>query len=287
MFVYLNGQLIRKEEALISAYDHGYLYGVGLFETFRVYDGHIFLLDDHLQRLNEGLSSLLIEKSFEREEVEEAISLLLQANDFRHAYIRLNVSAGWGELGLTVDPYLEPMVIIYSKPLPPPGIEMSEKEAQLLKINRNTPEGNYRLKSHHFLNNILAKREIGSRMDVEGIFLTAEGYLAEGVVSNLFWVKGNTVFTPSIKTGILNGITRQFVIQLVKQKGCKVEEGFFKPEALNDADELFITNSIQEVVGINQWNNQTFPGKKGNMALYLQEQYRHYCSKLSSRNELR
>jgi 4-amino-4-deoxychorismate lyase len=287
MFVYLNGRLVPKEEALISAYDHGYLYGVGLFETFRVYDGHIFLLDDHLQRLNDGLSSLLIEKSFTKEEVEGAISQLLKANGFQNAYIRLNVSAGLGEIGLTVDPYIEPTVIIYSKPLPPPGSEIFEKRAQLLKIARNTPEGTYRLKSHHFLNNILAKREIGNRMDVEGIFLTAEGYLAEGVVSNLFWVKDRTVFTPSIKTGILNGITRQFVIQLVEQKGMNVEEGFFKPEVLNDVDELFITNSIQEVVGISQWNEQVYPGKEGSLTVYLHEQYRHYCSKLRSRNELR
>lgn len=287
MFVYLNGKIVPKEEALISAYDHGFLYGVGLFETFRVYDGHIFLLEDHLQRLNEGLSSLLIEKCFTKEEVEKAISLLLEVNGYQNAYIRLNVSAGWGELGLTVDPYIEPTVIIYSKPLSPPGSEISEKKAQLLKIARNTPEGDYRLKSHHFLNNILAKREIGNRLDVEGIFLTAEGDLAEGVVSNLFWVKDHTVFTPSIKTGILNGITRQFVIQLVRQRGMKVEEGFFKPEALNGADELFITNSIQEVVGINQWNNRDYPGKKGSITAYLHEQYRHYCSILSSRNELR
>jgi 4-amino-4-deoxychorismate lyase len=287
MFVYLNRHIVPKEEAQISVYDHGYLYGVGLFETFRVYEGHIFLLDDHLQRLNDGLSNLLIEKLFTKEEVEEAIALLLKANGFQNAYIRLNVSAGLGELGLTVDPYIKPTVIIYSKPLPPSGSEISEKKAQLLKIARNTPEGNYRLKSHHFLNNILAKREIGNRQDIEGIFLTAEGDLAEGVVSNLFWVKGQTVFTPSIKTGILNGITRQFVIQLVRQRGMTVEEGFFKPEELNDADELFITNSIQEVVGINQWNNRVYPGKEGSLTTYLHEQYRRYCSKLSSRNELR
>lgn len=287
MFIYLNGKIVPKEEAQISVYDHGYLYGVGLFETFRVYNGHIFLLEDHLQRLNDGLSSLLIERFFTKEEVEEAISLLLKANGFQNAYIRLNVSAGLGELGLTADPYIKPTVIIYSKPLPPAGSEISEKKAQLLKIARNTPEGDYRLKSHHFLNNILAKREIGNRQDVEGIFLTAEGDLAEGVVSNLFWVKDHTVFTPSIKTGILNGITRQFVIQLVRQRGMTVEEGFFKPEAVNDADELFITNSIQEVVGINQWNNQVYPGKEGSMTAYLHERFRHYCSKLSSRNELR
>lgn len=287
MFVYFNGRIVPKEQAVISAFDHGFLYGVGLFETMRVYEGHAFLLEDHLQRLNAGLKELLIEKAFTKKEAEGALFQLLQANGYQNAYIRFNVSAGYGELGLQVEPYNQPNVIIYAKPLPKISPVLQEKKAQLLTIRRNTPEGNYRLKSHHFLNNILAKREIGSAMDVEGIFLTSDGYLSEGVVSNLFWVKNKTVFTSSIETGILNGITRQFVIQILKHEGLEVEEGFYKPEILNDADELFITNSIQEVVGINQWNNKVYPGREGKLTSFLHEKYRHYCSNLYSRNDLR
>ncbi|HLO10654.1 MAG TPA: aminodeoxychorismate lyase [Pseudoneobacillus sp.] len=286
MFIYFNGQIVPKNEASVSVFEHGFLYGVGLFETFRIYEGHPFLLDDHLQRLNEGLKELLIEKIFTKVEVEEAITLLLNSNGYQNAYIRFNVSAGIGELGLTTDPYEEPNIIIYTKPLPPADNDIQEKEARLLTLRRNTPEGTYRLKSHHFLNNILAKREIGNRMDVEGLFLTANGDLAEGIVSNLFWVKNKTIYTPSVNTGILNGITRQFILKLVAGCEFSIKEGFFKPVELDSADEIFITNSIQEVVGINRWNNRDYPGKNGEITKYLHSLYRHYSSKIVSRNEL-
>jgi 4-amino-4-deoxychorismate lyase len=286
MFLYMNGQIVSKEDAVISAFDHGFLYGVGLFETFRVYNGHAFLLEDHLGRLNEGLDELLIERSFSKKEVEEALSLLLKENGYQDAYIRLNVSAGYGELGLSVNPYKEPNVIIYAKPLPPMGSDIQEKEAKLVSLRRNTPEGRYRLKSHHFLNNIFAKREIGSSMEIEGIFLTANGELAEGVVSNLFWVKDQKIYTPSIETGILNGITRQFVLKLGECSGFDIEEGFYRPKDLDEADEIFITNSIQEVVGIRRWNDRDFPGKQGAVTQILHKQYRHQCIHLYSRNEL-
>jgi 4-amino-4-deoxychorismate lyase len=287
MFVYLDGSIVVKEEALVSIFDHGFLYGVGLFETFRVYEGHAFLLDDHLQRLNDGLKELLIEKSFTREEVEEVLKRLLQANGYQNAYIRFNVSAGYGELGLQVEAYKQPTVIVYAKPLPKASREIQEKRAQLLTIRRNTPEGPYRLKSHHFLNNILAKREIGNDSDVEGIFLSNDGYLAEGVVSNLLWIKNNILYTPSVVTGILNGVTRQFILQLAKEYGMGIEEGLFTPKVLDGADEILVTNSIQEVVAISKWNDKDYPGAQGELARILHQKYRAYSSNLFSRNELR
>lgn len=286
MYVYMNGELVSKEKATVSAFDHGFLYGVGLFETFRIYNGHAFLLEDHLQRLNESLSDLWIEKKFSKIEVERALSLLLEINGYDNAYIRLNVSAGNGEVGLQVAPYEEPNVMIYAKPLPFAQDVIFEKKAQLLKTRRNTPEGHYRLKSHHFLNNIYAKREIGDVPDIEGIFLTANGELAEGVVSNIFWLKEGTLFTPSVQTGILNGVTRQFVMKLGVSLDLKVEEGFYYPEDLESAEEIFITNSIQEIVGIKEWNGRHFPGKQGKVTQLLFQQYRQNCFYLSSKNEL-
>jgi 4-amino-4-deoxychorismate lyase len=286
MFIYLNGRVVSREDASISVFDHGFLYGVGLFETFRIYDGHPFLLDDHLQRLNDGLKELLIEKVFIREEVEEALRLVIQANNYENAYIRFNVSAGLGEIGLQVEPYRDPNTIIFAKAMPPASRVISEKQAQLLVTRRNSPEGSRRLKSHHFLNNIHAKREIGASMDVEGIFLNHDGYLAEGVVSNLFWMKDQVLYTPSVETGILNGVTRQFVIKLAQKNGIKVVEGFFRAAMLDKADELFITNSIQEVVGINHWNSQEYPGANGEFVRLFHNQYRQFCSKIYSRNEL-
>ncbi|MDR7000289.1 aminodeoxychorismate lyase [Neobacillus niacini] len=279
MFIYVNGSIIKKEEAVISPFDHGYLYGMGLFETFRVYNGHPFLLDDHLARLNEGLKVLNIVKRFTRGEVKDALKLLLDANGFSNAYIRFNVSAGIGEVGLQVEPYEEPNVLIFAKTLPEAG-EMAEKKAVLLRLKRNTPEGLTRLKSHHYMNNMLAKRELGSAPDVEGIFLTAEGHIAEGIVSNIFWAKGNTIYTPSLATGILNGITRQFIIHASKRLGMDVEEGLFQAEDVIAAEEIFVTNSIQEIVPISVFEGQTMPGKNGLFVQKLHQVYRQSCKKL-------
>ncbi|MFL6554565.1 MAG: aminotransferase class IV, partial [Bacillus sp. (in: firmicutes)] len=167
MVIYLNGQFLKKEDAMISPLDHGFLYGMGLFETFRVYEGFPFLLDDHLARLNQGLEVLNINYRFHREETNRILQDLLKINNLSNAYIRLNVSAGIGDVGLQVEPYKEPNILIFPKPLPLAG-ELSEKKAVLLKLRRNSPEGIERVKSHHFMNNILAKREIGNAADIEG-----------------------------------------------------------------------------------------------------------------------
>ncbi|MEH7436501.1 aminodeoxychorismate lyase [Neobacillus drentensis] len=285
MLIYLNGQFISKEDARISPFDHGFLYGIGLFETFRVYEGHPFLLDDHLERLNHGLDELYIKHHFTRDEVNKILQELLEVNQLTNAYIRLNVSAGMGEVGLQVEPYLEPNLIMFPKPLPPPG-ELNEKKAVLLKVKRNSPEGQERLKSHHFLNNVLAKREIGDEPDVEGIFLNEQGYLAEGIVSNLFWIKGNVLYTPAIQTGILNGITRQFAILLGRKNNLQVQEGFYSIEQALEADEMFVTNSIQEIVPISHFEGQHLPGNKGQWVQQLLKDYRHYSTSLWSRHSI-
>lgn len=272
MYVYINGQFAKKEEVTISPFDHGFLYGLGVFETFRVYNGHPFLLDDHLDRLNAGMKMLNIEAAFTRVEVLRILNELLAKNGYSHAYIRFNVSAGNGEIGLQTDSYSQPNVIVFSKPLPAPEV-MAEKKAILLEINRNTPEGTERLKSHHYLNNVLAKREIASATDSEGIFLTKEGFLSEGIVSNIFWYRDGILYTPDIETGILNGITRRFVIAMAREAGLDVREGFYNQEEAESADEMFLTNSIQEIVPVTSFSGVYYPGKEGQIVKTL---YRHY-----------
>ncbi|WP_066065968.1 aminodeoxychorismate lyase [Neobacillus soli] len=286
MHIYLNGQFVEKGEARISPFDHGFLYGMGLFETLRIYDGHPFLLDDHLNRLNQGLDALNINHRFSREEMNKILQRLLEINHLTNAYIRINVSAGMGEVGLQVDPYNEPNIIIFPKPLPQAG-ELIEKEAVLLKLKRNTPEGVERLKSHHFMNNILAKREIGESPNQEGIFLTKDGYVAEGIVSNIFWKRDQTLYTPSLSTGILNGITRQFIIELAGKNVLNVQEGQYSFEHAHKADEMFVTNSIQEIVPIISFEGHQMPGKKGELVQLLHQDYRQYCKSLWSRHCLR
>lgn len=285
MFVYMNDKLVKKEDARISPFDHGYLYGLGLFETFRVYKGHCFLLDDHLKRLNDSLVTLNIDFKFERNEVVEKVKSLLAANGYDDAYIRLNISAGNGEIGLQTNSYAQPVTIIFSKPMLPSS-PLVEKEAVLLSIPRNTPEGPERLKSHHYLNNLFAKREIGDDPNKEGVFLTREGYLAEGIVSNLFWYKSGMLFTPSLNTGILNGITRQFIFTLAEKLCLPVTEGCFLLNETVDAEEIFFTNSIQEIVAVSFFNQKGMAGKEGRIVRLIHKQYQDYTTSIYSRDEI-
>ncbi len=275
MYIYINGEFVLEEQARISPFDHGFLYGVGLFETFRIYNGHPFLLDDHFQRLLTSLRGLHINLQMTKGELVDILKQQLLLNKLENAYVRFNVSAGEAPIGLKTTPYENPNVIIFMKPLIVPLAR--EKNAVVLTTPRNTPEGNTRYKSHHYLNNILGKREVPD-IDIEGIFLTKDGYLAEGVVSNLFWVKDGQVFTPSVDTGILDGITRRFVIELLKSKGIICNEGLYQEDLLLVADEVFITNSIQEVVSIKQVNNKVYRTENQKITRYLQTLYEHYTS---------
>lgn len=285
MYIYLNGKVIPQEEAVISVFDHGFMYGLGLFETFRIYKSHPFLLDDHLRRLNGSLEELCIDKSFAKEEGEEIIANLLRANSLESAYVRWNVSAGNGLIGLQTESYKNPNIIVYMKPLPQVQ-RMVEKIGQVVSLPRNTPEGAYRLKSHHYLNNILAKREVGEDTSIEGVFLTKEGFVAEGITSNIFWTKKDTLYTPSLETGILNGITRQFVLTLATKLGLSIREGFFSLKEIESADEVFVTNSIQEIVPIKSINNAVFQGIEGRHTKKLYEEYTKYTDHLWSCSHL-
>lgn len=283
MYIYSNGAIVAKEEATISPFDHGYMYGLGVFETFRIEDGHPFLLDDHLRRLKHGVETIGIDFSISREEALNILTNLLEANNLTTAYVRFNVSAGVKELGLYEGTYEEPTVIVYMKPVAP--IQQVTKEAIILKQRRNTPEGDVRLKSHHFLNNVLGKRELGNNAHAEGIFLTEDGYVAEGVVSNVFWLKDDTIFTPAVETGILDGVTRQFLLTLFNKLAIRTESGFFPPEHLQQADAAFITNSIQEIVPIHRCGKKRYETNHP-LIKEIRESFCYYRKRLWSRNEL-
>ncbi|RSK25510.1 4-amino-4-deoxychorismate lyase [Bacillus sp. HMF5848] len=284
MYIYINNQIVRHDQAHISVFDHGFMYGLGLFETFRVYNGHPFLLDDHLQRLNEGLKQLDIDVQFNREGVLSILHSLLSANGWQDAYIRFNVSAGIGELGLSTSTYEKPSIIMYAKSLH--GVSFSSKKVVSLKINRNTPEGPIRLKSHHYMNNILAKKEIGNDSSIEGLFYTAEGYVAEGVVSNVFWVKENTLFTPDIGTGILNGVTRQFVKSIANKLGLPIIEGYFTKKDVLEADEMFLTNSIQEILPVISYDACEFKLCDESITVAIQNEYTQGIQSMFSRKDI-
>lgn len=266
-YIGVNGVPTPSEEAVISVMDHGFMYGMGLFETFRTYGGRPFLLDEHLERLRSGCMALGMRYPFadgtegsmdpsDVEQLTEQIAELMKLNELKEAYIRLTVSAGEGPLGLPSGVYEEPKIIVYVKPLPDisKNLYTGGKSLWRLHTPRNTPEGEVRFKSLHYMNNILAKRELAAygeeALGGEGLMLTGEGYLAEGIVSNLFFVQNGKLYTPEIATGILPGITRGIVLELAHRHGIECEEGLFVWDQLLLADEVFVTNSIQELVPV-------------------------------------
>lgn len=271
MIVYMDGSWKSLENTSIPVMDHGFLYGVGLFETFRTYQGSPFLFQDHLKRLREGLSSVYIEWEEDDESLQQLIETALEKNGLTDGVLRLNVTAGISNWGLPNVTYTKPSTLLFTRPLAP--VQDEGRRAVFLQIPRNTPEGSVRLKSHHYLNNLLGKRELGKLSDAEGIFLTREGYVSEGIVSNIFWVKDNTLYTPSISTGILNGVTRQYVIHLASLLGVKVEEGTFTKEELLRSEEVFVTNSTQEMVRISRVDEVGFSVSRHPLFERLRELY--------------
>lgn len=253
MFVYLNNKLVPEEEALISVFDHGFLYGDGIYETMRAYKGIVFMIDEHIKRLFRSGDLIRLKISMSHEEVKEAIYKTLRKNNLKEAYIRLSISRGRGEIGLDPELCQGPTFVIIAKEFRKYPRKLYEKgvKASIVKTRRNAPEAlNPKIKSLNFLNNILAKIEAKESDAYEAIMLNSRGYLTEGTTSNIFFVKNKTLYTPSVEAGILDGITRGIVIRTAKAKGIKVEEGLYIPEELYKADEAFITNTTLEILPI-------------------------------------
>ncbi|MDL5143748.1 aminodeoxychorismate lyase [Bacillus atrophaeus] len=272
--IYLNGQFIEEKEASLSPFDHGFLYGIGVFETFRLYEGRPFLIEWHLERLERAAKDLQIKHRITKEELTDMVDNLLRLNHIEdgNARVRLNISAGVSTKGFTAQTYENPTVLCFVNPLNPENLPV-QKEGKVLTIRRNTPEGQFRLKSHHYLNNMYAKQELGNDPRYEGIFLTEDGAVAEGIISNIFWSKGKCIYTPSLDTGILDGVTRRFVIEKMEKLGAEVKTGRFRLESLLTADEAWMTNSVLEIVPFSKIEEAAFPGVSGEMTGFLQELY--------------
>lgn len=256
-FMGVDGRVVDTAEAVVSVMDHGFLYGMGLFETFRTYQGSPFLLERHLNRLTESCELLGIVYRPDPEYVCKWITDLLSANQLEDAYVRYTVTAGVEALGLPAGDYMNKTELLYIKSLPvlSPSLYKEGKALQLLITPRNTPETPVRMKSLHYMNNIMAKRELqrypdAVRLGAEGLMLTENGELAEGIVSNLFFIKDGKLYTPDVGTGILPGITRALVLELAQTLGIATEEGRYTWNTLTHADEIFTTGSVQELMPV-------------------------------------
>ncbi|RFB28376.1 aminodeoxychorismate lyase [Brevibacillus sp. VP] len=274
MWVFVNDNIVPVEQAVVSAMDHGFLYGIGLFESVRIYQGKPCFWDEHMLRLEQGMTALCIRHKWDRSEIYRAVQATLKKNKLEDAYVRISITGGEEGVGLHSGVYEQPSLYIFVKSVTQIAQPPIAKRLKVISFPRQTQEGNQRFKSHNYLNCALGKQEIGKAADIEGLFLTKEGHICEGVVSNVFWVKDNKVYTPSVDTNLLAGITRDAVITIAHAGGLNVEEGLYPLEDLLTADEVFVTNSIQELVPVSIVENIEIPYVYGKVTRKLHEAYR-------------
>jgi branched-chain amino acid aminotransferase len=276
MYVYLNGKIVPSKEAVVSVFDHGFLYGDGIYETMRVYDGVVFKLDEHLGRLFRSASLIGLTIPFDTDHLKIAVYETLIANTLRNAYVRLTVSRGRGPVGLDPELCSEPTFVIIAQELKeyPRAFYENGLTVTISETRRNLKEAiNPRIKSLNFLNNILAKIEAKKSGAYEALMLNARGKLTEGTISNLFFLKDGIVCAPSLACGILDGITRGTVIELAGREGLNVKEGAFTKTDLYSAEEVFLTNTTMEVMPVSKVDDRQYA--VGGMAKLLRKAYKH------------
>ncbi len=278
MYIFLNDKIVPESEGVVSVYDHGFLYGDGVYETMRAYEGVVFKFERHLERL--ARSAALISLALpDLQFIANAVTSTLAANNLADAYIRITVSRGKGPVGL--DPQLckaPTFVVIAEKFKHYPETLYSEGAKLIIADTRRNFSGalNPKVKSLNFLNNILAKIEAKDKDAFEAVMLNHEGFIAEGTVSNIFFVRHGTLCTPSADVGILDGITRETVISLALKNGVPVEEGKYYPAELFEASEVFFTNTTAEVMPVSRINDVEY--RIGKITKFLHKLYREEVS---------
>jgi branched-chain amino acid aminotransferase len=258
-WIYLNDRFVPHEEAVVSVFDHGFLYGDGVFETMRAYRGRILMLVEHLTRLERSASRLALQLPVPSEELGTLIQTAVDRNRLSEAYIRVTVSRGPGEIGL--DPALckTPTLVIIATPFRryPDSFYTDGVSIAIVRTRRNLPEAlPPEIKSLNFLNNILAKIEATAAGAYEGVMLNHREELTEGTTSNLFIVQNGRLRTPAPECGILEGITRGMVLRLAKELGLPCEEARLHVADLDTAEECFLTNTTHEVLPVTHVNGR-------------------------------
>jgi len=260
MKIYINGTFHTKEEAKISVYDHGLLYGDGVFEGIRVYNGRVFKLDEHLKRLYESATSIMLAMPMTFEELRHATVLTVRENNMRDAYIRLIITRGIGSLGLNPFSCEKPQVIIIVDKIALYPKEMYEHGMRIVTVptQRNMAEAiPPQVKSLNYLNNILAKIEAINAGVEEAIMLNSYGLVAECTGDNIFVVKNNVIMTPPSYMGVLEGITRNTVMELAGQLSYTAKQRILTRHDLFSSDECFLTGSAAEIVPVTHVDGRT------------------------------
>ncbi len=251
--VYLDGSFLPKSRAVVSVFDHGLLYGDGIFEGIRAYNGVVFRLDDHIGRLYDSAKSIRLKIPLTKHELAEAVLETLRKNRLRDAYIRLVVTRGAGDLG--VDPNLckTPTVFIITEPM---ASVLGPSEPKVVRVmissyRRDAVDAtSHEIKSLNYMNSILAKIEANSAAADDAILLDHRGFVSEASVTNIFVVKSGVISTPSTAAGILHGITRDRIVKLCSDLGIAVQERDVTPFELSTADEVFLVGTKSEILAV-------------------------------------
>ncbi len=271
--IYIDGKFYHKEDAKVSVFDHGLLYGDGVFEGIRTYDGLIFKCKEHIDRLYQSAHAIMLDIPMSKEEMVEAVKKTLKENEMKDSYIRLIVTRGLGDLGLDPRKCLKPTVIIITDKIKLYPQEFYDKGLEIVTIStqRNIHESvNPQIKSLNYLNNILAKVEAINAGVEEAVMLNSEGYVAECTGDNIFIVKNGSLFTPPIHSGVLRGITRGAVIDIAHLKEIPIHEEVLTRYDLFNADEMFLTGTAAEIIPVVRMDRRKIgDGKVGKMTLKL------------------
>jgi branched-chain amino acid aminotransferase len=278
MLIYLNGKLVQEEEAKVSVFDHGLLYGDGIFEGIRIYSGRIFKLDEHITRLFMSARAILLEMPLNVYEMKEATIQTVRANKLQDGYIRLVVTRGVGDLGLNpLKCKLPTLIIIANKvALYPESLYEQGLDVITASTRRNITEGvNPAIKSLNYLNNILAKIEANNSGFPEALMLNHDGYVSECTGENLFIVRGKTVLTPPVSAGVLDGITRSTIKDICPALNLEFRETNLTRYDVFNSDEAFLSGTAAEIVPVVSLDRRVIgSGKPGEITRSISAEFR-------------
>lgn len=277
MKIFIDGKFLDERNAKVSVFDHGLLYGDGVFEGIRAYNGRIFKLKEHIDRLFYSAKAILLEIPMSHAALMKATVETCRRNRLQDCYIRLVVTRGVGTLGLNPRSCKNPSVIIIAGKIQVYPVEMYERGMDIVTVPtvRNLHSAvNPAIKSLNYLNNILAKIEANNAGVEEAVMLNAEGYVAEGTADNIFVIRQGALFTPPLSAGALYGITRQTVIELAEAAGWKVSEPNLTRYDLFNAEECFLTGTGAELIPVVKIDGRVIgSGKPGPITKQLVENY--------------
>lgn len=276
--VFLNGKLVDKNNATVSVFDHGLLYGDGVFEGIRSYARCVFRLKEHVDRLYKSAEAIRLDIGMTKKDMIDAVIKTLKANKLDNSYIRVVVTRGYGDLGLDPRKCPKSTVFVITDKIKLYPEEMYEKGMPIIiaKTRRNHPLSlDPRIKSLNYLNNILAKIEAIDAGTQEALMLTVDGYVVECTGDNIFIVKNGKLISPLSGLGALEGITQGSVIEIAKKMGIKVERRKMRPAELYGADECFLTGTAAEIIPVVKIGAKKIGnGKPGDMTWVLRQEFK-------------